>query len=102
MKIETGQVHQGLLDVGQKSKTTTAERATADVRGEVSRSGDEVALSSRLRQIRELAGEVEDVRGVDQQAVADLRSQIVRSEFGPSSDAIAAALFGAVSNGGGA
>ncbi len=102
MKIESGQIQHSLLDVGQKDKATAAERAKGDGQTGATASGDEVALSARLRQIRELAGEVGDVRGADEDAVSALRARVSAGEYAPTSDAIAAALFGVISNEGGA
>lgn len=98
MKIEPGQIQQGLLDVGQREQAGATDKATGDTQ-QANRAGDEVALSARLRQIRELAGEVGDVRSVDRDLVAALRGQIAAGEYAPTSDTIAAALARALRGG---
>lgn len=91
MKIESGHVPQGQLEIGQREK---ASRLTSGgTEGErAGRSTDGIALSSRLRQIRQLAGEVGSVRSVDHDLVAVLRSRVGGSDYAPPSDSVAAAL----------
>jgi len=97
MKIESGQIQHGLLDVGQKEKTERASAAGAS--RQQSGVGEDVVLSDRVRQIRALAAEITDVGAVDRQRVDALRARIKAGEFTPSNEAIAAALFGELSGG---
>lgn len=94
MKIEAGNVDAGLRDVAGKARAERSERdgARADRTGQDAR--PDVALSARLRQIRQLAGEIRDVASVDRERVADLRARIEAGAFTPSPEAIAQAMFG--------
>ncbi len=98
MKIDagSGNVDPGLRDVAGKAR---AERSERDAARAADRTGQgdarpDVALSARLRQIRQLAGEIRDVASVDRERVADLRAKIEAGAFTPSPEAIAEAMFG--------
>lgn len=95
MKIDSTNIQHGLLDVEQKERSERSGGATSSsetARGAAG--GDEVALSSRLHQIRALAAEISDLSAVDTDKVRDLRAQVASGAFTPSADAIARALFG--------
>ena len=95
MKIDSTNIQHGLLDVEQKERT---DRSTGTGSGSETAhgaaSGDGVALSPRLQQIRALAAEISDLGAVDTDKVRDLRAQVASGAFTPSADAIASALFG--------
>ena len=99
MKIEAGTVRPDILDVAGKDKAARTERDATGASEQATVEGgrNEVDLSARLRQIRQLAGEIRDIGAVDQERVADLRARIEAGAFTPSSDAIARAMFGEIS-----
>lgn len=96
MKIEAGNVDPGLRDVAGKGRTERSDRDAARAADPTGREDGrpDVALSARLRQIRQLAGEIRDVASVDRARVADLRARIEAGAFTPSPEAIAEAMFG--------
>lgn len=92
MKIEAGNVGQGLIDEAREARAGREGQAAAKQSTAETEAGDQVALSDRVRQMKALAAEITDVKAVDADRVAELRAQVLSGAFTPSSEAIAKAL----------
>lgn len=92
MKIESGNVGQGLVDEARESRVGREGQAASKQSAQETNAGDQVALSDRVRQMKALAAEITNVKAIDTDRVAELRAQVLSGAFTPSSEAIAKAL----------